>query len=416
MSDDVTIRCDGIGKLYRIGPSVSYGTLRDVIAKAIKTPWRRREPIGESERPRDPVDAFWALRDVSFEVRRGEVVGLIGRNGAGKSTMLRILARITEPTEGHARVRGRVGSLLEVGTGFHPELSGRENIYFNGAILGMRRAEIARQFDEIVAFAGVGSFIDMPVKRYSSGMHLRLAFSVAAHLEAEVLLVDEVLAVGDLAFQKKCLGKINDVTRSGKTVVLVSHQLNQIRRLCSSCLWLESGRLQRTGPAAEVIGAYEIAQTSAPDGDGRHEEHSGLGGRFLRWQIRYQDGEPHILKGTGPVELSFSLRMNREVRGHHGIGLYNADGLLIWATAVTGLDLEPGVVDLVHRLPGLPVSPGVYRWRVSMWDHGQPVDIWDCHPEMVIATEPMGHYMDAYQGVLNLRSEFSVREVSPASV
>jgi lipopolysaccharide transport system ATP-binding protein len=201
-------------------------------------------------------DTIWALRDVSFEVKRGEVVGIIGRNGAGKSTLLKILSRITEPTGGRAEIHGRVGSLLEVGTGFHPELTGRENIYLNGAILGMKRAEIDRKFDEIVAFAEIEKFLDTPVKRYSSGMYVRLAFAVAAHLEPEILLVDEVLAVGDAAFQKKCLGKMGDVAREGRTVLFVSHNMGAVARLCNRSMWLDDGCIHKQGATSEVINAY----------------------------------------------------------------------------------------------------------------------------------------------------------------
>lgn len=248
-SEPLVLRAEGLGKEYRIGEREPYKALRDVLAGALSAPLRRR-------RPRERQDRIWALRDVSFDVERAEVLGLIGANGAGKSTLLKILARITEPTEGQAVIRGRVGTLLEVGTGFHPELTGRENIYLNGTILGMRRAEIERRFDEIVEFSGVEQFLDTPVKRYSSGMQVRLAFAVAAHLEPEILLVDEVLAVGDAEFQERCLGKMKDVTREGRTVVFVSHNLAAVRGLCSRALLLESGRLAHDGPTDGAIQRY----------------------------------------------------------------------------------------------------------------------------------------------------------------
>src|SRR6185436_16930178 len=223
------IKVENLSKQYRIGAHREpYGSLRESLARAAKAPFKRLR----NGQPKH--NTIWALKDVSFEVLPGEVIGIIGRNGAGKTTLLKILSRITEPTTGRARVRGRVGSLLEVGTGFHPELSGRENVFVNGAILGMTRREIAAKFDEIVAFSGVERFIDTPVKHYSSGMQMRLAFAVAAHLEPHILLVDEVLAVGDAAFQQKCLGKMQEVHRRGRTVLLVSHQMNQLRRLCTS--------------------------------------------------------------------------------------------------------------------------------------------------------------------------------------
>src|ERR1039458_126818 len=228
------IQAEGLGKKYRRGLSGRRSdTLRDTFANFI------RSPLAAFRRPQH--ETFWALRDVSLEVREGEVLGLIGRNGAGKTTLLKILSRITRPTTGWAEIRGHVRSLLEVGTGFHGELSGRENTYLSGSILGMSKREIDRKFDEIVAFAEIEKFIDTPVKHYSSGMYVRLAFAVAAHLEPEILLVDEVLAVGDINFQKKCLGKMGDVARAGRTVVLVSHQLNQIRRLCQRVVWIDAG-------------------------------------------------------------------------------------------------------------------------------------------------------------------------------
>jgi lipopolysaccharide transport system ATP-binding protein len=252
---DAAIRLEHIGKRYRIVMARrGQGSLQETVTDL----WRdMRQRLGRRNGRRDSANEdLWALKDVSLECKRGEVVGLIGRNGAGKSTLLKILTRITEPTTGHGEIEGRVGSLLEVGTGFHPELSGRDNVYLNGAILGMRRAEIQRKFDEIVAFAEIGRFIDTPVKRYSSGMYTRLAFAVAAHLEPEILLVDEVLAVGDISFQKRCLGKMEDVGRQGRTVVFVSHNLQAITRLCPRAILLDEGKVLDDGPAARVVGRY----------------------------------------------------------------------------------------------------------------------------------------------------------------
>ncbi len=252
MSAPVSIEVRGLSKRYRLGERLEISTLRELISSRVRGLRPSAVPAPADRRD----DVINALDDVSVDVRRGELVGIIGRNGAGKSTLLKILSRITEPTAGRATIRGRVASLLEVGTGFHPELTGRENVYMNGAILGMRRDEIRRKFDEIVAFAEVDAFIDTPVKRYSSGMHVRLAFAVAAHLQPEILLVDEVLAVGDIGFQQKCLGKINEVSALGRTVLFVSHNLGAVRGLCSRCLLLEHGRLTADGSPAEVIGKY----------------------------------------------------------------------------------------------------------------------------------------------------------------
>ena len=245
---DIAIRVTGLSKRYRIGlQKVRYRTLRESISEKFSR-------IARKEKTKKSF--FWALKDIDFEVKKGESLGIIGRNGAGKSTLLKILSRITKPTKGRAVLDGRVGSLLEVGTGFHPELTGRENIYLNGAILGMRRTEIERKFDEIVAFSEIEQFLDTPVKRYSSGMYVRLAFAVAAHLEPEILMVDEVLAVGDAEFQKKCLGKMGDVAKTGRTVLFVSHNMTAIKSLCSKALLLKSGMIEKEGFTSEVVDEY----------------------------------------------------------------------------------------------------------------------------------------------------------------
>src|SRR3984885_3484774 len=243
------IHAEGLGKRYRVGERERYLALRDVLTRAFTAPFRR----GRVYRKRDYL---WALRNVSFDVQQGEVIGLIGRNGAGKTTLLKILSRITSPTEGCATIHGRVGSLLEVGTGFHPELTGRENIFLNGAILGMRKAEILRKFDEIVAFAEIEKFVDTPVKHYSSGMYVRLAFAVAAHLEPEILIIDEVLAVGDARFQEKCLGLMQQTATHGRTILFVSHNMAAVQSLCGRVILLADGRLQIDGAPAEVTSHY----------------------------------------------------------------------------------------------------------------------------------------------------------------
>jgi lipopolysaccharide transport system ATP-binding protein len=257
MPDDIIIRAENVGKRYTLGQSSGTGGYRkfsDTLINAAKIPLRWFQPA--SSNPQPCRGDFWALRDLSFDIHQGEVVGIIGRNGAGKSTLLKLLSRITEPTTGRITLNGRIASLLEVGTGFHPELTGRENIYLNGAILGMGKAEIKKRFDEIVDFAEVEQFLDTPVKRYSSGMYVRLAFAVAAHLESEVLIVDEVLTVGDVKFQKKCLGRIEDVTRTGRTVLLVSHQMEVIKRLATTGLLLNKGSLAMQGRVDEVVKRY----------------------------------------------------------------------------------------------------------------------------------------------------------------
>jgi lipopolysaccharide transport system ATP-binding protein len=254
---DIAIRVHGLGKQYQLGPRERYKTLRDTVTDMVSAPFRAIANVRWSAASGQPsTDLLWALKDVSLEINHGEAVGIIGRNGAGKSTLLKILSRITEPTEGYAEIYGRVGSLLEVGTGFHSELTGRENIYLNGAILGMKKVEIARKFDEIVAFAEIEKFLDTPVKHYSSGMFVRLAFAVAAHLEPEILLVDEVLAVGDIAFQKKCLGKMQDVAGEGRTVLFVSHNLSSLANLCPRAILLVQGTKWCDGASRNVINEY----------------------------------------------------------------------------------------------------------------------------------------------------------------
>ena len=255
------IEMHGVGKRYRLGSAVAPDNLREALAHGVRSTMRGRRRTDDDSRE------VWALRDVSLEVPEGATLGIVGRNGAGKSTLLKILSRITEPTEGRSRVRGKVGSLLEVGTGFHPELSGRENIFLNAAVLGMPRAVVARRLDEIVAFSGVARFLDTPVKRYSSGMYLRLAFAVAAHIDADVLLVDEVLAVGDAEFQRRCLGTMEQIGRSGRAVVFVSHNLDAVTRLCTTALWLDAGRVRAVGPTSQIVDAYLLDAT--PDAGAR---------------------------------------------------------------------------------------------------------------------------------------------------
>lgn len=361
---DVSIRVEGLSKRYRLGARVGmYRSLRETLAGMATAPlrWLQR---GERERP----GTFWALKDISFELRRGQVLGLIGHNGAGKSTLLKLLARITEPTEGRATLYGRVGSLLEVGTGFHGELSGRENIYLNGAILGMRRAEIARQFDRIVAFAEVEQFVDTPVKHYSSGMYLRLAFAVAAHLETEILIVDEVLAVGDTAFQKRCLGKIGEVAQQGRTVIFVSHNLSAVERLCDSALLLNHGRLVFQGSTGDAIERY--LQGSSETGglfDSRGSRPGRGKVRFTRLQTLC-NGRPavHLTSGSR-VELLLDYEAEEILRSVHvRVAWTNLLGDTMFAClndivglAISELPAPSGTIRIV--IPLLPLNQGTYR-------------------------------------------------------
>jgi lipopolysaccharide transport system ATP-binding protein len=309
-------------------------------------------------------------------------------------------------------VRGRVGSLLEVGTGFHPELTGRENIYLSGAILGMTKREIDRKFDEIVAFSGVEQFLDTPLKHYSVGMQMRLAFAVAAHLDPEILLVDEVLAVGDLEFQKKCLGKMEEVSRSGRTVLFVSHQMNQIRRLCERVFWLDGGRIVREGPTHEVVSAYEAALTSGEWLRQQRPDAPKIKARFIKWEIvEPRNDPPNILTTLGPVTLRFVVQVNEPIRfGHHGIALFSSEGQLMWAWAANNLTLEVGLHELHYTFPILPLRPGAYAWHVSLYDSGGLVDVWYGVPEMIVAVPSYQHPVDHWNGFLNLPCQFHVHQ------
>jgi ABC-type polysaccharide/polyol phosphate transport system ATPase subunit len=408
------IHVNSIGKRYRIGGRARYLTMRDRLASVAKAPARWFSSNGAGG-PHAGPRHFWALRNVSFDLGEGEVLGLIGRNGAGKSTLLKILSRVTQPTEGTAEIRGRVGSLLEVGTGFHPELTGRENTYLNGAILGMSKKEIMRKFDEIVEFAEVAEFIDTPLKHYSSGMQLRLAFAVAAHFEPQILLVDEVLAVGDLAFQKKCLGKMGEVAHAGRTIVFVSHQMNQIRRLCEKVIWIDGGTIRQAGTTTEVVGSYEAAMSSTVASTAK--DHGGKA-RFLRWEVlKPQSTSPHILTSLGPVTIQFLLQVTQPVRrGHHGVALFNTDRQLMWAWAADDVRMEPGIHALTYTFPMLPVRPGSYAWQVSLWEDNELLELWDCLPEMNIATPVFQHPRDEWNGVLNVPCQFSIHDGGGVSI
>ena len=409
------IHVEGLGKRYQIGERERYLALRDVLASAASAPlrlFRARKPSP----PNSDTTHIWALRDVSFDVRRGEVVGIIGRNGAGKTTLLKILARVTDPTEGFAEVRGRMGSLLEVGTGFHPELTGRENVYLSGAILGMRKAEIERKFDEIVAFAEVEKFIDTPVKHYSVGMRMRLAFAVAAHLEPEILLVDEVLSVGDLEFQRKCLGKMGKVADGGRTILFVSHQMNQIRRLCERVIWIDASQIREQGPTAEIIAHYETASSRGVLLHDRADA-PNVKARFLRWEILEPRGErPNVFASFGPIVLRFTVVVNQPLRNvNHGIVLYNAERQLLWGNGIDGLQLESGTHQFVCTLPTLPLSPGAYNWRATLYDEHGLIDDWECVPELIVGTKPVTHRRDEWAGFLNIPWRFSVTPGGPAA-
>lgn len=362
------IQIEGLGKRYQVGQLRNVRTLGEDLARWMKAPFRRRGGDG-----RQSVDgSIWALRNVWLEIARGEVVGLIGRNGAGKSTLLKILSRVTAPTEGLAHIEGRVGALLEAGTGFHTELTGRENVFLSGAILGMRKAEIEQKFDQIVAFADIGPFLDTPVKRYSSGMQVRLAFAVAAHLEPEVLIVDEVLAVGDAEFQRKCLGRIGEVSRShGRTVLFVSHNMDAIQRLCDRAVLLEQGEIAAEGATGSVVAEYlkraETASTAGSWIDLSGVDREGDGTARVR-RVRYWsdlDEAGSRPYPDGPLTVSLAIEAARACTIHslsvvlhdlQGTKLVNADSIKIGRT----VELSPGEHRLEVRIPELHLNPGVY--------------------------------------------------------
>jgi lipopolysaccharide transport system ATP-binding protein len=371
MPSDLAIRVRGLGKSYRIQRS---DPAPGGFLKALRT--RLRHPVyGEREE-------FWALRDVSFDVPRGEVLGVIGRNGAGKSTLLKLLSRITEPTAGEALLWGRTGSLLEVGTGFHRELTGRENIYLNGAMLGMERSEIDRRFDEIVEFAGVARFLETPVKRYSSGMVVRLAFAVAAHLRAEILIVDEVLAVGDIGFQNRCLDKMGEVTEEGRTVLFVSHNMGTMKALCQRCMLLQDGRITDEGDVDDVVRTY--LETMEAEG-GAHvdvAERSGTGDvEITAVRLRDERGESKtkIVGGRDvTLEIDYVNHGGKPAHPRMIANLYSARGASVtsFSTPLTAPDLAPlgrrGRLEC--RFPRLPLLPGRYRVALALHADGVTAD------------------------------------------
>ena len=414
MMSRTVIQVEGLGKRYRIGQGKRHTALSQLIGDALRAPVRllRGGAIDNSDRKSGhnsgaranggPVVAgnaaasartsttmsggspfIWALKDVSFEVKEGEVVGLIGRNGAGKSTLLKILARITRPTEGHAEIRGRVGSLLEVGTGFHPELTGRENVFMNGAVLGMRKAEIERKFDEIVAFSEVERFLDTPLKYYSSGMQMRLAFAVAAHLEPEILFIDEVLAVGDAAFQRKCLGKMGDISKQGRTIVFVSHNINAISVLCRSAILLEKGKVAfQSDKVHEVLRRYVSPAISAHTIDlSNHPNRTSPTVVFEEISITDEDrGATHCVPPGANLVIHLKVRppgVLRNPRVSIGVTNYRGERVFAIGTHIGGdaIPLIEGPSTIRIRFTVPPLVPGEYTLDIGFYDRtGSPLD------------------------------------------
>jgi lipopolysaccharide transport system ATP-binding protein len=360
-SDSLALSVEGLSKSYIIRHNATdHITLAELTLERMRHPFRRAEK-----------EEFWALDDVSFELHSGEVVGLVGRNGAGKSTLLKLLARITDPTRGEAKVWGRVGSLLEVGTGFHPELTGRENVYLNGAILGMSRREIATKFDDIVEFAGVENFLDTPVKRYSSGMYVRLAFAVAAHLDTEILLLDEVLAVGDGDFQSKCLGKVRDLAQSGRAVILVSHNMATVRQFATRALLLDNGHLAMEGPVEAVVAQYGATgggtlEEVDVEAKGRHLPGLGSRARVARVRLDHDEG---LVGAYEDLRTRVSIRALEDIQGLHvGEIVLTADGRPVGASITPAtIEARQGeLVDVDIQLPNPGLAPGRYFLRLSL--------------------------------------------------
>jgi lipopolysaccharide transport system ATP-binding protein len=401
---DIAIRVEGLSKKYQIGGRQKrYTRLGDQMVNTVLSPFRKAGKLlqGQSTGASELDEVFWALKDISFEIKHGEIIGIIGHNGAGKSTLLKILSRITEPTGGYADLYGRVGSLLEVGTGFHPELTGRENVYLNGSILGMHRSEIERKFDAIVDFAEIEKFIDTPVKHYSSGMYVRLAFSVAAHLEPEILLIDEVLAVGDVGFQKKSLGKMENISQQGRTVIFVSHNMNALQRLCPQSILLDHGKLVAQDKTNKVIEQYLSAVSSEGIEPNRsinlsNQKRDGSG-KIQFESVSYSGDDPSLSYhpyANGPLYISLSLSAKSAcsvgsvavvIFDRYGTKLVNADTL----SHGKSIDLRQGINNVKLRVDQLHLNPGMYT--IGLWVADPPSEIHDYIPSAflfeVIETE-----------------------------
>lgn len=374
--NDSAIRIENLGKLYRIGSAKEKNqTFREALTGMVTAPWRalrQKSPDRSSASKDEYPDYLWALKGVSCEIKRGEVVGIIGRNGAGKSTLLKILSRITDPTEGRVIMKGRVGSLLEVGTGFHSELTGEENIYLSGTILGLSSREISLKFDSIVDFSEISQFIKTPVKHYSSGMYMRLAFAVAAHLEPDILLIDEVLAVGDAAFQKKCLGKMSDIAGLGRTVLFVSHNMGAVARICERAIHLDHGTVVSDGVCQDVVNRYQSELLSKQAEWKRSEPENILGGfSFLSMSIQDHDGHRRsVFNANEPITVGMTYKIHHELSGCQiGVRIYNSEGIVVCTTSdtdTTGFSAVPqkaGTYDASFTIPEPFLYPGTYSLR-----------------------------------------------------
>ncbi len=409
------IRVEHLSKKYRIGAAqIQYPTLRDMLVSKLRP------------RKTGPANEIWALKDVSFEVEQGEVVGIIGRNGAGKSTLLKLLAHITRPTEGRITMHGRVGSLLEVGTGFHPELTGRENIYLNGAVLGMHRKEIERKFDEIVGFAEIEQFLDTPVKHYSSGMYMRLAFAVAAHLEPEILLVDEVLAVGDVAFQKKCLGKMGEVAKQGRTVLFVSHNMAAVQNLCNFGVLIHQGKIIKKGDIPDVVKNYlEFIDRSSNDKSSLgvfdlHDHHNSYGARNIVQKLRFLNkaGQPNtIFQMGGVIQIEIEVSGLSEI-GDALIGVIIKTNEGLWITSINTGMVIPEMVSprsynerVILKIPKILFTPNTYCVGISIARSGTRLDYIDEAARFQVVEADIygtGYQVSSAYGLFCLEAEWKI--------
>ena len=403
------VRVENLGKQYRLGRrEAAYGTLRESIVDVLRAPFQRlRSQNGSSA-----GETIWALRDLNFVVEPGEVIGVIGRNGAGKSTLLKVLSRITEPTTGRVELYGRVSSLLEVGTGFHPELTGRENIYLNGAILGMRKSEIARKFDEIVAFSDLEKFLDTPVKRYSSGMYMRLAFAVASHLEPEILMVDEVLAVGDAAFQKKCLGKMGDVAKEGRTVLFVSHNMTAVRTLCKKAMWLDQGQIVEAGETGQVVLNYVQKGTVSTlervwDDPATAPGNEKIRIRSARLRSVQQAVEEITVESPFQIEFEF---WNHQSNGllNFTMHLHTVEGSFVFVASSEVKTRPQGLLREIVKIPANLLNDGIYTVTIQVvQDTATTVYI---HPEIlvfeVLDSARVGSWFGKWPGVIRPKLEW----------
>jgi lipopolysaccharide transport system ATP-binding protein len=409
------IEAHNISKKFFLGERNQRAFFEDVAANAMRglRYLARRPDSKKSASSRD----FWALKDVAFEISQGQTLAIIGENGAGKSTLLKILSRITQPTTGTVKVYGRLASLLEVGTGFHPEFSGRDNIFLNGAMLGLSRREVRDRFDRIVDFSGLEKFIEVPVKNYSSGMYIRLAFSVAAHLNPEIVILDEVLAVGDTVFQKKCFDRMEEIIDEGHAAILVSHGMGHIRRMCQVCLWLKNGKIQMFGPTHEVVSQYEKAtthevvahyekQSAQQHGAVPHEPIASL----AQWTVVSKASTgPHSIKASQTmVALRFEIDLaSRLVNGKVSVSIADAQGFMVFTRQQGLAKIQAGKISATLELPSLPIKPGEYILTCTIYEADHPVAILRATPELTVLDEDASNGAH-YHGLLNLPARLSV--------